>query len=159
MSTPCICGVDPGASGGIAFINANTGALLAAYAMPRNKDGSVSGELLAAMVTGHKPVRAYVEQVSSRPRQQGQFKFGISTGVVHGVLGATGVPFALVSPVSWKFAYGLKREEEETKRSVKRRAVVLAQQMFASMADKLTKDGLAEAALIGLYGLNLFISE
>jgi crossover junction endodeoxyribonuclease RuvC len=162
MSTQTICGVDPGATGGIAFVDALTGALVAAYPMPMTKDGKVEATLLTAYLNGHRPVRAYVENVSSRPRQAGQFSFGVSTGIVHGVLGARGVPFALVAPQSWKGAYGIKRAEGQTKRDTKSEARFLAAKLFPDHASKFSKvkdDGVAEAALIALYGLNVYIQE
>lgn len=161
MTIHTICGVDPGATGGIAFLDANTAAVVAVHAMP-TKEGKVDPALLAAMFNGRGCVRAYVENVSSRPRQAGQFAFGISTGVVHGVLGALGVPFSLVTPTVWKGAFGLKRELEENKRDTKRKSLILAQQLFPAAADKFARakdDGVAEAALIALYGLNQFMAE
>lgn len=162
MNHPLICGVDPGASGGIAFLNANNAAVVDLFPMPLGKDGRVDARELASFFAGRHVLRAYVENVASRPRQAGQFAFGVSTGVVHGVLGACGVPFALVAPISWKGAYGLKREPDEKKREAKRKSLIAAQQLFPSSADRFARakdDGVAEAALIALYGLNLFISE
>lgn len=161
MTAPLICGADPGAGGAIAFVNANTGALEHVHPMPLTKDGKVDATLLAALFNGRNVLRAYVENVSSRPRQAGQFQFGISTGIVHGVLGACQIPLQLVAPASWKGAYGIRRAEDASKRDTKNQARILAQQLFPAMADRFARvkdDGMAEAALLALYGLNLYLT-
>ncbi len=105
---------------------------------------------------------AYVEWVASRPRQAGQFTFGVNTGIIHGVLHAYKIPFQLVAATSWKRQYGLKMEEAGTKRDVKNRARELAAQLFPqhqSCFSRVKDDGVAEAALIALYGLNLQLTR
>ena len=101
---------------------------------------------------------AYVEAVHSRPRQAGQFNFGLNTGIVHGMLYANFIPFTLVQPQAWKAAYGIKRVGDEVKAAKKTEAREIAARLFPEMAHEFKRvkdDGVAEAALIALYGANL----
>jgi crossover junction endodeoxyribonuclease RuvC len=108
---------------------------------------------MAKSIAGDSIVAA-VENVSSMPRQAGAFNFGRSAGVVHGVLGALGVPMELVSPVVWKSACGLRRAVNETQDQVKTRARELASRLWPEHAAEFAKvknDGRAESALISRY--------
>ena len=163
-----ILGIDPGLSGGWALID-ETGKLLDAGAFPTHtikKNGKNSTQLdgrkLAEMFFYKLPVnKAYVEAVSSRPRQAGQFQFGVNVGLLHGILHAQGVPFDLVAPASWKGGFGIKRLEGETKTQKKTEAREIAAKLFADKAHlfaRVKDDGPAEAALIALYGLQQFLT-
>lgn len=160
---PLVLGIDPGLSGGWAWLDAD-GKLLDAQPMPtitvkvRSKkvtklDGSSLAEQIKQAGFG---TTAFVEAVSSRPRQAGQFQFGINTGVVHGILYAHRVPFQLVAPATWKSVHGIKRAEDETKAETKTQARILAAKLFpqhARLFARVKDDGVAEAVLIALYGL------
>lgn len=156
-----ILGIDPGLSGGYALID-ETAKLIACGNFPThtvNKKERLSGAALAAIlgVVSSNTI-AYVEAVSSRPRQAGQFQFGINTGMIHGILYAHNIPFTLISPASWKATFGIKRTEEETKRDKKNEARQLAQSLYPAHADKFKRakdDGVAEALLIALHGLHV----
>ena len=100
---------------------------------------------------------AVVENVNSRPRQAGAFAFGLSTGIIHGILAAYGIQFELVSPAQWKPAMGLGRIGEETQASTKDRARAMATELFPSLAKQFSlkkHDGRAEALLIAVYFAN-----
>lgn len=103
-------------------------------------------------------LQAVVENVGSRPRQAGAFNFGLSTGLVHGVLAGQGIPFDTVSPVQWKGAMGLHKQSPlETTEENKDRARAVAAKLFPHMAEcfKWKKDdGRAEALLLAVYYAN-----
>jgi crossover junction endodeoxyribonuclease RuvC len=157
-----ILGIDPGLSGGWSLIGGD-GKLLSCGSFPTHtvkKSGKASTQLdgvaLALLLRPLAPTHAFVEVVSSRPRQAGQFQFGINCGLVHGILHAHGIQFELVAPASWKAAFGIKRAEDETKRDKKNEARQMAIDLYPSHADKFSRvkdDGVAEATLIALYGL------
>lgn len=159
--TQRILGIDPGLSGGWAIVN-GSGKLESCGTFPThtvNKKERLQGYQLAEQFMGKSIDHAYVEAVSSRPRQAGQFQFGVNTGIVHGVLYAHGIPFTLVAPAAWKGSYGIKRAEDETKRDKKNEARELAAKLYPDHAHKFSRvkdDGVAEAALIALYGLYLY---
>lgn len=156
-----IIGVDPGLSGGISILSAHNGSLIAAIPMPTT-NGKVNARGIAEELKHHHDALAFVEAVSSRPRQAGQFQFGVNVGVVHGVLGALGIPMQLVTPQAWKAPYGLKRADDQTKAETKTAARLLAAKLFPAHATafkRVKDDGVAESSLIALYGLNLTINK
>lgn len=167
MTVPYILGIDPGLSGALAVVEIATGELVTVKRMPVsvvNKQNKLNGADLAAWLHGHaddegRDVRfAYIEEVHSRPRQAGQFQFGLNTGILHGMLYAKFIPFTTVAPAKWKAHFGIKRVGEETKADKKSEARELAMQLFPHMAHEFKRvkdDGVAESALIALYGAHL----
>ncbi len=158
-----VLGIDPGLSGALAILHVQSKTIDSIFDMPVT-DGSGPGPgcrfnaaALAAIVDMCKvrgSVHAVVELVSSMPRQAGAFNFGVSAGVVHGVLGALGVPMSLVSPGQWKPAMGLRRANGETQAGNKTRARELAMKLWPERAadfKRVKDDGRAEAALIGRF--------
>lgn len=151
-----IIGIDPGVSGAVALVDASA----VVRDMPTTK---ASRGKSALDVHGHglklllmswslgQSATAYVEQVQSRPRQAGQFAFGMNYGRVLGVLEALGIPIVHVPASKWKPAMGLRGENKAT-------SVALAAQLFPHLKDQLygprgaPLDGRAEALLIAYYG-------
>jgi len=162
MKPQRILGIDPGLSGGWAVID-ETAALIGCGKFPTHtvkKNGKAStqldGRALADVLGATGASRAYVEAVSSRPRQAGQFQFGVNVGLVLGILHAHQIAFTMVAPASWKSAHGIKRAEDETKRDKKNEArdrAIALYPAFAKNFSRVADDGVAEATLIALYGL------
>lgn len=161
-----ILGIDPGLSGALALYDPKTGHLRLHH-MPNQKAarngksrGEVDGYTLGMLIDSFRPdiARAYIEQVSGRPGQAGQFQFGLNTGVVHGILYANLIPIEFVASSKWKAAMGLRRAVNETKADAKSAARRLAMQKFpqhAAAFQRVKDDGVAEASLIALYGAHL----
>ena len=164
MIGPRVLGVDPGISGGWAVVNGG-GKLIVAGVFPTKivkKNGknsyAIDGLAMASLIQATEATHAFVENVHSRPRQAGQFTFGLNTGLIHGLLYANGLEINLVSPASWKAVWGIKRGEDETKAQKKTEARHLVQNLYpeqASVFERVKDDGVAEAVLIALYGLSL----
>ena len=154
VPTHCL-GCDPGLSGAFALLNVSTRKIEGIWDMPI-VDERVYPQGVAVIVDMAKSIAgdsivAAVENVSSMPRQAGAFNFGRSAGVVHGVLGALGVPMELVSPNIWKGAMGLRKMAGETQDQNKTRARELAIKLWPSNASEFKRvkdDGRAEACLI-----------
>lgn len=162
-----ILGVDPGLGGALAIYDNRAPAPAihchAVYDMPviHNKgsksfiDPAALAKLVAELAWQHSGLVAAVEKVHSLPRQGGAFNFGLSTGVIHGVLAAHGVPMTLVSPVKWKTGMGLGRQSpDETSDTNKTRARMVAAKLFPTLADSFSRkkdDGRAEALLLAFY--------
>lgn len=164
-----IIGIDPGLGGAIAFYPPMIDGFQAPvilHDMPLDAEGKLDPTALAGIIVdlldevpcdelGHDyRVHAVIENVCSRPRQAGAFAFGLSTGTIHGVLGAIGIPFSLVSPSAWKVKMGLKRHEGETVEQNKTRARAVAAQLFPYAASQFKRhrdDGRAEALLLAVY--------
>ena len=161
MSLEYTLGIDPGLSGALALVHKTTQALIT-YSMPTQtlKGKTVLDPVALASwidVHSHLISHAYVEVVTSRPRQAGQLNMGVNAGVMHGILYANCIRFTQVSPSAWKAWYGLKRDESETYRDAKNHSRALAVEMFPQYAKAFARvkdDGVAEASLIALYGLN-----
>lgn len=161
-----ILGVDPGITGAFSLVNPDTKDVIV-LRMPTKKvkvSGSsktvVDGVIAAAWLDHHRNLikRGFVELVSSRPRQAGQFQFGINTGIVHGLLHGNVIPFELVAPTVWKSCFSIKRGEDETKAAKKTEARDIATKIFPGSASyfvRVMDDGVAEATLIALYGAQL----
>lgn len=153
---PLIIGIDPGVSGAVAFIRGDDMAYVIDMPVMRAQRGKsaldVNGSLLFdALFLSDSRDTAYVEQVQSRPRQAGQFAFGVNYGRVLGVLEALGIQIVHVPASKWKPAMGLRGEDKAT-------SVALAAQLFPHLKDQLygprgaPLDGRAEALLIAYYG-------
>lgn len=156
-----VVGVDPGLHGGWVMLD-HQGYLIAARNFPvrhnlKSKDVTleIDTHTLAAQLDIFRPTHAFIENVSSRPRQAGAFKFGFNTGLVHGVLATLDAEIQTVPPQTWKAIYGIKRHFDENKRATKNEARAIATNLFpqsAKLFSRVKDDGVAEAALIALYG-------
>jgi len=152
MTARTILGVDPGQTGALALLDTD-GELVDVWDMPtvdRQVSAALLGDLVAAIWNHviHHDLTAVVEQVHAMPRQgvSTTFKFGVSYGVVLGVVGALDIPVAHVTPAVWKKAMHVTAD----KGSSRRRAIDLwpgKASVFARVKD----DGRAEAALIARY--------
>lgn len=150
-----LVGIDPGASGAIAWIT-DAGHLVEVLDLPVQKIGGRSvlmPAVLASMLSleQRRPVHAFLERVATRPGEGhvGAFAFGRSFGMLEGVLAALGIAVTLVTPGEWKKAQRIPAD--------KGAARARAAQLWPGLAGTFSRvkdDGRAEAALIGLYGAN-----
>ena len=135
-----IIGIDPGASGGIAWLG--RGSPLAFKMPDTEKDVH---DLLHGMEMEEGGTHAYIENVHSMPGQgvASSFKFGRNLGMLRAFLIALGIPFEAVSPQRWQKAMGCltKGDKNVSKRK--------AQELFPSL--KITH-AIADALLIAEYG-------
>lgn len=161
MKPTHILGIDPGLAGALCLLHVQSKAIDQIFDMPVT-DGRVDPAKLATIIdlcefTRTGVMHAAVELVGSMPRQAGAFNFGVSTGVVHGVLGALNVPYTLVPPNQWKPAMGLRKLPNESQDQNKSRARALAIELWPEHAEvfKRVKDAdRAEAALLARYFAN-----
>jgi crossover junction endodeoxyribonuclease RuvC len=144
----CICGIDPGLSGAIAFYFPEIPDRVTAEDLPV-AGGSIDCATLAARIAQMAPSFAVVERVGAMPRQgvSSTFKFGSSYGCLLGVLGALQIRTVLVTPQTWKKHFRLDSDKEKS-RSLALRNFAKSPEHFARKKD----DGRAEAALLALYG-------
>lgn len=142
-----IMGVDPGASGALAFYNPKFPQLIAVYDMPVvGKD--VNAAELFDIVDSFKPTIAVIESVHAMPKQgvSSSFNFGMSYGVLRGVVGAAKIRTHLVSPSKWKKFYSLSADKEAS------RNVAIRHWPDSPHFRRKKDHGRAEAALLALYG-------
>ena len=104
-----IIGIDPGASGGIAWTHEDG---IRAEKMPDTMQGV--WELIihivndSAMIYRHTEFKAYLEQVHSSPQMgvKSAFTFGNGFGHLEMALTAAGIPFERVRPQMWQKSMG-----------------------------------------------------
>lgn len=98
---------------------------------------------------------AFVEDVGGLPGQSGpaSFVFGFGAGLIRAGLHAAAVPVTYVSSARWK---GDMRAPKDKKASIMRACELLPLYAphFQTGGDEAKRSGRAEAAMIGLWGLN-----
>lgn len=155
-----VLGIDPGLQGGLALFDIFHPEQSVVWDMPLERRGGINPHelhrnILSAISCGMVGgIVAAVENVHSMPRQAGAFNFGLSTGIIHGILAANEIPMVLVAPSVWKVKMGLQRGADESQSGTKDRSRALASQLVPALASefKLKKsDGKAEALLIAIY--------
>jgi len=134
-----IIGIDPGWSGGIAYIG-KFGIIAKSFT------GQTEYDIWRMIIEhAHKDVVCYMEKVHSMPAQgvASSFKFGHNYGFVRACVMSTLTPIIDVSPMKWQSALGCltKGNKNITK--------ARAQQWFPKI--KVTH-GIADALLIAEYG-------
>lgn len=156
-----IFGIDPGMSGALATWD---GSELVMYPVPTEKAKGrgrlVLWDDLAGMIQpAMDSFAAYIEWVSTRPGEGrvSAFKFGYVAGGLRGILAQAAIPTTLVTPQKWKKHFGLTAHKKD--------AVELAAYRFPENKERFygprggIKDGLAEAALIALYGYEMEVEN
>lgn len=148
-----ICGIDPGLSGGIAFI---AGDFITAERVPilNVTKGKGTKRFLDAwsimrMIDEQDPDHIFIEKQQAMPRQglSSTFSTGFGYGIYIGLLVAARVPYTEISPIKWKKDLQVPADKDAAR---KRASEILPD---ASELWQLKKDdGLAEAALIAYWG-------
>jgi crossover junction endodeoxyribonuclease RuvC len=153
-----ICGVDPGLSGALCFYDPAIGEVeiidMPTLALGKTAKRRINEHQLANILWKRHVGHAYLELVALRPKESGTsaLTIGIGFGIIRGVLAAVGVPFTIVTAKAWKGAIGVTGDKDNSR--------LRASQLLphASAQWPLKKhDGRAEAALIALYGANVFL--
>lgn len=145
-------GLDPGAHGGIAWIDGPT---VGAAAFPGNPEAAVR------LIAEHAPgAVAVLERVGAAPGMGGAsaFSFGKSTGYLLGALIALGVPVVEVVPMRWQRVLGCltpptprvlsAAERRAVKRDHKLQLQALAQAWFPHLQ---VTAATADALLLAVY--------
>ena len=109
----------------------------------------VSEYFLADLLSRWTPDVAWIERVHALPGQgvTSSFSFGLSYGLVRGVLAGHGVPLSLVTPNEWKRLFRLSSDKNESR--------FMAARLFPTNAASFARvkdDGRAEASLLALFG-------
>lgn len=112
-----ILGIDPGASGGVAWWQHDV--KMDCAKMPETERDVY--ELLESLVNaervsyGGAVVKAYIESVHSMPGQgvASSFKFGRNYGFLRGCLIALEIPFEEVTPMKWQTSMGCRTKGDK----------------------------------------------
>ena len=119
-----IAGIDPGATGAIAFRDLTTGHVvvfdLPTLAKLHGKGRILDGAAFASLVMSHKPTLAIIENQHAMPGQgvSSVFNLGLMYGGLFTALQILAVPIREVSPATWKKAAGLNGKVKEVSRAL-----------------------------------------
>lgn len=108
-----ILGVDPGASGALAFFRPDRPADIEVYDAPV-ADRQIDAAELARIIRASGATEAIVERVSAMPKQgvASTFKFGMAYGAVLAAVGVLGLPLRQETPGRWKKHFRLSADKE-----------------------------------------------
>lgn len=157
MSPRLVLGVDPGALGGLAWVD-ELGDLIAIEDTPivsmrsgRTMKNRIAVQAFAALVPSRRPAHAVIERVGSMPGQgvSSTFAFGFGAGLLEGALAGMLIPITAVVPQVWKREMKLASSDKNLSRQ---RAMQLWP-ASASLFSRVKDDGRAESALLALWGL------
>lgn len=153
------CGIDPGLTGALAFLDISSSPTIYIYDMPTlevttgdSKRKIMQPEKLVDMIDArvlpNQPFKGLIENVHSTPNDGhvGAFTFGKATGIVIGVFTGTGLPLDQVTPGKWKKDMRVPADKDEAI-TVASRLLPMCKSMWSRKKDH----GRAEAALIALY--------
>jgi crossover junction endodeoxyribonuclease RuvC len=150
----CVLSVDPGIDAGVAIMTERLD-ILACFDAPTIGEGTqrrIDAANLADAIREYSPYSfAIVEQVGAMPGNgvSSMFRFGQAYGTVLGIIATLAIPVRHVSPAKWKKALGLNSDGEASRARAIETWPTRAE-LFARKRDH----NRAEAALLGLYGLN-----
>ena len=146
-----ILGVDPGITGGIAFLFANR---VVAEDIP-TAGGEVDVDTLVRRVREMQPALAIIERANAMPKQgvASTIKYGVAYGALRTVVALCNIPYRLGAPGKWKNHFGLDSDKEKSR--------ALAIQFWPGCGYFASKKhhGRAEAALIAYWSAQKFIFD
>jgi hypothetical protein len=153
------CGIDPGVTGALAFLNDGVPSVVD---MPRDMDG-VNGHEVYALLRVWEPDEVYVERTHAMPvnGSKAGYSLGDSNGSIRAAVHIAHVPLIWVTPRSWQQSFGLfggAFNDAERKTRSRHRAI----ELYPTLADQLgrIKDhNRAEALLIATYGARTSITQ
>ena len=167
---PIILGIDPGLTGGIAFLSAAPGQpkrVIGADDIPTfgvDAKRRVDALALAKMIQACPPDFAVIKRAQAFSDQGASsgFIYGRAVGALEGVVLGMEIPLEIVEASAWKKALGLSRKKPsgekmttaEVKEASRQKALLMFPDAHSLIARKLDH-GRAEAILIASYGASL----
>jgi crossover junction endodeoxyribonuclease RuvC len=139
-----ILGVDPGITGGVAFLYSDH---VFADDIPV-VGGEVDVDTLVRRVREMRPRLAIIERAGAMPQQgvSSTFKYGVAYGALRTVVALCNIPYQLVTPAKWKNHFRLDPDKEKS------RALAIQLWPGCGFFSRKRDHGRAEAALIARYG-------
>lgn len=146
-----VCGIDPGLTGGITFIEGDE---VSAYRTPVvtvKKKKILNLVRIVDYLKLFNPDMVYIEKQQSMPRQgvASTFKTGLNYGLYLGLFVALDFKYEEVRAAKWKKDLNVSSDKD----LARARASYLLPQASTSWELK-CEDGVAESALIAYWGLN-----
>ena len=152
---PMFIGIDPGKKGAFAFYRPIDKHLYVVDT-PLLPSGRVDGREIARLLRPYGDAFTVIEQVHSLPNDGhvGAFNFGMSCGIVLGILDALGMGYFSVKPEVWKALLLLNSDKSE---SLERARVAFPDHAVYFALKK--HDGRAEAALLAKLAAERFAPQ
>lgn len=153
-----IIGIDPGLSGGIAWIQG--GQLLSAVRIPTVQAGKKTlldeSEIRALLKDWVGESYVYIEQVSAMPKQgvASMFTFGTGWGFLRGVVVGLGIGYSMVRPQAWQkeILAGVAGKDSKGAAYLYASRRWPSFKWLATDRSKKPHDGMIDAACIAAYG-------
>lgn len=152
-----ICGIDPGAKGGVAFakIYPSMTPVVSVHRMPE-VGGKFSARTLSDMLKAMHPDVVYLEDVWSNPKwaHHTSFAFGKNVGIITGIVESLGIRLELVPAKTWQKVghFGIPKNVDTKERSFRALAQLYPDLDLTPGKCRTPQDGMADAALIAHYG-------
>lgn len=145
-----ILGIDPGASGAVAFYRPERPREIEAHDVPV-ADGQIDAAALAHLIREAGVTEAMVERVGAMPKQgvASTFKFGMAYGAVLATAAALEIPIRQATPGRWKKHFRLSADKEQA------RGLAIRQWPGSRAFSRKKDHGRAEAALLALYAVEV----
>lgn len=148
-----ICGIDPGITGGITFIDGDEIVAERVPVMTIGKKKFLDLVKIVNRLDLYQPERVFIEKQQAMPGQgvSSTFRTGFNYGLYIGVFVSLGLKHTEVSPRKWKGDLGVSSNKDEARQR--------ATELMPSAANNWLlkcEDGVAESAMIAYWGLNQY---
>lgn len=149
-------GIDPGKSGGIAYINTKCGT---GHTEPYSDNGLIDICRYESFDGNTEHIMCCLEKVGARPGQGvvSMFSFGQSVGYIKGVLEAFRIPYQEITPQKWKSEFGLNSDKAASAEVCRKLFPEI--DLLATPKCKKPHDGMAEALLMAEYARRKLYGE
>ncbi len=153
---PNIAGVDPGSSGAVVFLGDDP----ITHEIPvffitkgKSQRRQIDIPAFIKIFEDNRPDHVFIEKVSAQPGNgaSSAFSFGWNCCLIETTMCALKIPFTYVTPQAWKKAMDCPADKD----GARQRATQLLPALAHNWSLK-RQDGVAEAALIALYGMRKF---
>jgi hypothetical protein len=142
-----VCGIDPGAKGGLAFIDSEAGVRV---------DVLPHVTRLVEELRLTAPDIVYLEKAQTFPGQGicGAFNYGDHFGQLQGILITMKIPYQLVTPLMWTrvMHVGCTGKDAKAKSLQAARRLFPSVDLLATARSRVPHDGMVDALLIAAFG-------
>ena len=141
-------GIDPGKSGGIAYIDTETKIV---YTIPYNDKALIDLCRYEGYGGNTEHIMCCLEKVGAMPGQGvvSMFSFGQSVGYIKGVLESFRIPYQEITPQKWKREFSLTSDKAKSAEVCRKLFPDIS--LLATPRCKKPHDGMTEALLMAEY--------
>ena len=150
-----ICGIDPGITGGISFIQNNECVIaeripIQSFTIGKKKRKFLDLAKIINRLEAYKPSTIFIEKQQAMPSQvvSSTFKTGFNYGLYIGTFASRGYSYVEVTPRKWKTDLQVSANKDEARQRASE-LMPMAEEYWRLKCE----DGVAESALIAYWGL------